>query len=216
MVRPHLDRRSSSSSSTTTTSTSRRQLRILQLRRKPCADRGVILCRRLVRSRRQRPAQGQLRCSFACRQVGEQLRVLLRRRDHSNTAVVLGGGPDHRGAANVDVFDARRKVRTLGHGLLKGVQVDHHQLEGRHTVLGQRGFVGGLAAYGKQSAVDFLSTSATKQIKKENKRARLSFFFFFSIFFSIFFLFFCLLVDRLLVVLDSPNKKKKKKKKKKK
>lgn len=74
--------------------------------------------------------------------------------DHDRgRAVVLGRGPDHRGAADVDLLHAVAVGGARGHGLLERVEVDHHQLEGVDLQLFELLDVGGVAAVGQQAGM---------------------------------------------------------------
>jgi len=60
----------------------------------------------------------------------EHLGVAVRTGHDRHRGVVLGGGPDHRGAADVDLLDALVRRRTGEHGLAERVEVGDHQVEG--------------------------------------------------------------------------------------
>ena len=75
--------------------------------------------------------------------------------DDGDVFKVLGGGADHRRAADVDVFDEVAEGDAgLGGGLLEGVEVDDHHVDGLDAVGGDGGFVLGVAADVEQAAVD--------------------------------------------------------------
>ena len=67
--------------------------------------------------------------------------------------VILGGGAQHGGAADVDVFDRllAGAIRTR-HGLLERIEVDHQQVDGGNAVFLHDGVVDAAAA--EQSAVN--------------------------------------------------------------
>ena len=67
--------------------------------------------------------------------------------------MVLGGGADHRGAADVDVLDDLVLARPRGHRLPEGVEVDDDQIEGRHTEVLELGQVIRLARVREQAGV---------------------------------------------------------------
>jgi hypothetical protein len=68
---------------------------------------------------------------------------------------VLGRGAHHRRAADVDVFDEMAEGDAgLGGGLLEGVEIDHHHVDGLDAVRGDGGFVLGVAANVEQAAMD--------------------------------------------------------------
>ena len=67
-------------------------------------------------------------------------------------AVVLGRRPDHRRAADVDLLgDVGVGGIGVGHRLPKGVEVDHHELEGLDLPLGQIPPVGLMVHPGQDS-----------------------------------------------------------------
>ena len=69
--------------------------------------------------------------------------------------MVLGGGADHRRAANVDVLDAVRVVGAGGDGRLERVKVDRDQVDRADIMRRHRRLVAGVTAPGEQAAVDF-------------------------------------------------------------
>ena len=76
--------------------------------------------------------------------------------DHDGDAVVvLGGGADHGGAADVDLLDAGGEVGAAGEGGLERVEVDHHEVDRRRIRCCSRvGDVVGVVAAGEDAAVD--------------------------------------------------------------
>jgi hypothetical protein len=67
--------------------------------------------------------------------------------------VVLGGGADHGGAADVDILDAVVVGSTLGGGRLEGIEVDDQQIDRGDTMRLGRARVLGVAADGEEPAV---------------------------------------------------------------
>src|SRR5699024_4387568 len=61
---------------------------------------------------------------------GEDVPVSLRARDDGDGGVVLGGGADHRGPADVDLLDALVRGGARGDHLAEGVEVDDDEVEG--------------------------------------------------------------------------------------
>ena len=68
--------------------------------------------------------------------------------------VVLGGGADQGGTADVDVLEAGGEIGTLGHRRLEGIEVDGEQVDGRDPVLVHGRLVRGIAPDGEETAVD--------------------------------------------------------------
>ena len=74
--------------------------------------------------------------------------------DHDgDVGVVLGGGADHRGAADIDVLDAVVIGLAGGDGRLERVEVDDEQVDRRDAVAEHRGLVLGMRADGEQAAM---------------------------------------------------------------
>ena len=75
--------------------------------------------------------------------------------DHDgDVAVVLGGGADHRRAADVDGLDHGALIGAGGERGLERVEVDHQQVDALDPVLLHGGSMGGLVADAEQAAVD--------------------------------------------------------------
>ncbi len=76
-------------------------------------------------------------------------------RDDGDVFKVLGGGADHGRAADVDVFDQMAEGDAgLSGGLLEGVEIDDHHVDGLDAVRGDGGLVFLVAANVEQAAVD--------------------------------------------------------------
>ncbi len=75
--------------------------------------------------------------------------------DDGDVFKVFGGGADHGRAADVDVFnEVAEGDAGLSSGLLEGVEIDDHHVDGLDAVRGDGGFVLGIAANVEQAAVD--------------------------------------------------------------
>src|SRR5690554_4292400 len=62
---------------------------------------------------------------------------------NGHIVVVLGGGANHGGAADVDVLNGGGQVAVrVGHGVLERVQVDHHHVDGVDAMLAHNGVIG--------------------------------------------------------------------------
>ena len=73
--------------------------------------------------------------------------------DDGDARVVLGGGADHRGAADVDLLDALVGAGARGDGRGERVEVDDDELEGLDPEVGELGDVVGLAGVGEDAGV---------------------------------------------------------------
>ena len=75
---------------------------------------------------------------------------------HGDVLVILGGGADHGGAADIDIFDEffERRAGLFGH-LFEAIEVDHHHINGCDLVFRQGLHVIGALADGQNSAGDF-------------------------------------------------------------
>ena len=80
--------------------------------------------------------------------------VIRRRSHHRHVAKILGGRADHRGPADINVFDqfvesnARR-----GGGLLEGVEIHDYHIDGGNLVLRNGGAVRRIGAHMQNAAV---------------------------------------------------------------
>ena len=85
----------------------------------------------------------------------DERRVIGDASDDGDVFEVLGRGADHRRAADVDVLDEVAEGDAgLRGGLLKGVEVDDHHIDGLDAVRGDGSFVLGVAADVEQAAMD--------------------------------------------------------------
>jgi hypothetical protein len=99
-------------------------------------------------------ARDRAECPAAAELV-EDRRVLGRRRDDGDAVVVLGGGPNHRGTAHVDLLDRLGARDALArHRLLERIERDDHEVDRRNPVLLQRLQMLGHVAPGQDPAVD--------------------------------------------------------------
>ena len=74
--------------------------------------------------------------------------------DHDrDVGVVLGGGADHRRAADVDVLDAVVESRALRDGRLERIEIDHQQIDRPDAVRVHRGGVLRVVADRQQAAM---------------------------------------------------------------
>jgi hypothetical protein len=101
----------------------------------------------LARGHRQAPAR--------LAQLGEHGRVVGGVHEHGREGVVLGGGPDHRGAADVDVLDDLRVggVAARDRGL-EGVEVHAHEVHWLDPLLNRRLQMRLVVAHREQSGVE--------------------------------------------------------------
>src|SRR5690606_1285270 len=91
--------------------------------------------------------------------VGQHALVVGRVYDHAHAAfrraVILGGGAQHGGTADVDVLDGVGKgAAGLGDGLAERIEVDDQQIDAIDAVLFNGLQVFGAVAAGQQAAVD--------------------------------------------------------------
>src|SRR5579863_8219199 len=69
---------------------------------------------------------------------------------------ILGGGPNHRRPADINVLDQFLECDSrLGGGLFEGVEVDHHHVDGGNVVLGDGGDVLGVFPAMQDASVHF-------------------------------------------------------------
>ena len=128
---------------------------VLVLGREPAADRGVVtggLGERLVGQ--PVPGRGRELGAAALLQLGADRVVGLGLDDHRDALMVLGGGADHRRAADVDVLDRHlRRHVAGGDGLLEGVEVDADEVDRLDALALQRRHVLGVQAPRQQCRV---------------------------------------------------------------
>ncbi len=62
-------------------------------------------------------------------QLGQECLVILGIGQDSHMGMVLGRRPDHGRAADVDILDTGRVIRTLGDGFLERIEIDHQQVD---------------------------------------------------------------------------------------
>ena len=104
---------------------------------------------------RQPPAGFAAQGAVAAFHLLDEIRVIEHAGDDSDVFKVFGGGTNHGRAADVDVFDEVAEGDAgLSGGLLKGVEIHHHHVDGLDAVGGDGGLVLLVAANVKQSAVD--------------------------------------------------------------
>ncbi len=135
----------------------RRQPRLLldSHRCQPRADGAIVRRRQRERLLRQPPVRRFRQPSLALVQLLQDGRIVVRRSDHRDVLIILGGRADQRRAADVDVLDQLGHVHTgLGRDLLEGIQVHHHHVDGSDFVLGQRLHVFGVSANRQNAPCD--------------------------------------------------------------
>ena len=83
--------------------------------------------------------QGGLAVRF---HLGRHLIIVGRIHHHGDAAMILGGAAQHGWATDVDVFDRvfQSHIR-FGDGLLKGVQIHDHKIDGGDVMFLDRGFM---------------------------------------------------------------------------
>jgi hypothetical protein len=94
---------------------------------------------------------------FAARraQLLQNRGVVFRRGHHGDILVVLGGGAQHGGPADIDILDELRQRRAgLGGHFLETVEVDHHHVDGCYAVSLNGRHVLRVVAHGEDAAGD--------------------------------------------------------------
>src|SRR5208282_2768444 len=87
--------------------------------------------------------------------VGDRA-VIAGRGNHRNILKILCCRPDHRRAADIDVFNQLLEVRAqLGGSLFEGIQVDYHHVDSRDAMLGHRCPMTAVLAAMQDPAVNF-------------------------------------------------------------
>src|SRR5437763_185487 len=83
--------------------------------------------------------------------------VVVSGRSHDDDVVeILGGGADHRRAADVDILDQFLKLYArLGRGFLEGVEIHDHHVDGSNPMFGDGSDVLRIVAAVQDSSVNF-------------------------------------------------------------
>ena len=97
--------------------------------------------------------EGEL--TAAAFQLAQHLVVVGRVGDYAHAGEVLGRRAHHAGAADIDVLHGLGFAHAaLSDGLLKGIEVDHHQIDGLYAQVFDGLEVGRLGAVGEDAPVD--------------------------------------------------------------
>ncbi len=75
--------------------------------------------------------------------------------NNCDTVMIFGSGPDHRGAAHIDVLDGGVPVGLLGDSLFKRIKIDHEKIDISDGVGLLGAVVGRIVSDGQKSAMDF-------------------------------------------------------------
>ena len=119
----------------------------------PVGDRRIVGGRARIGFLRELAACGEARRAIVGGQFTENDVVILDIDDDGDIVVVLGGGADHGGAADVDVLDAILVGRALRDSGLEGIEVHDEQIDLRDVVREHGGFMLGVFADREQAAV---------------------------------------------------------------
>ena len=107
---------------------------VLELKREPVRDRGVIGGGAGIGLCRETAAQRERCRALVGGKLVEHRLIILRFDDDGDVVVVLRRRADHRGAADVDVLDALLETGVLVDGRLERVEIDHEQIDRRDAV----------------------------------------------------------------------------------
>ncbi len=119
----------------------------------PAGDGGVIGCGASIGLARH--AHAERKAGAACvAHLGQQFVVIGRVCQDGHEIVVLGRGTDHGRAADIDVLDDLLTRAAARHGLLKGIEVDHKQVDRADRMGLHRRHVLGIVAHSQQAAVN--------------------------------------------------------------
>lgn len=112
-------------------------------------------------------AQGQGGVTTVFHHLLQHARVVLRVGDDGDAGVVFRSTAQHRGAADVDVFDGFFQCHAFAlDGLLKRIEIDDHEVDGGDGVLGGLGLVLGIVAFLQEATVDFRVESFHAALEK--------------------------------------------------
>ena len=119
----------------------------------PGRDRRVVVGGPPERGERQAAARLLWDLSLAL-QGRQYFFVEFRRGDDGHGPEVLGRGPQHRGPADVYLFDGLLLGGAAGDGLLEGIEVDADQVYRAYILLDELLYVVGVSEVGEDAAVD--------------------------------------------------------------
>ncbi len=121
--------------------------------REPASNHGVITRGVGKGGGRQPPPQRRIGSAPVRIQRRNQHGIIVRLGHNRDIAVVFGRRPDHRRAANVDIFDNIIAPGPAGHRGGKGIEVHHHQIDGGDAMPRQRRRVRRIAAHRQNAAM---------------------------------------------------------------
>ena len=128
--------------------------RYIDLAREPLRDRGVVGGGSRVGRGREAPAEIERGPPVVLRQLADDPFIVLRVGGDDDELMVLGGGADQGGSADVDLFHRLVAVRAARDGFLERVEVDDDEVDRRDPVRLHRFPVGGEVAPGEDAAMD--------------------------------------------------------------
>lgn len=101
-------------------------------------------------------AQRQGGVAAVFRHLLQHARVVLGIGDDGDAGVIFRGAAQHRGTADVDVFDGFFQCHAFAlDGLLEGIEIDDDEVDGGNGMLLGLGLVLGIVAFLQETAVDF-------------------------------------------------------------
>ena len=106
----------------------------VELVREPVRDRGVIGRGTCIGFRRKAPAQRKRGCALIGVELVEHGLIVAGFDHHGDIVMVLCGGADHRGSADVDILDALLEAGAFVDGRLEGIEVDHQEIDRRDAM----------------------------------------------------------------------------------
>ena len=104
----------------------------------PRTNGGVIGGGAAIGGLRQFLAERQCGLAVVHVQLGQQRGVIFNISNHVHKRMVFRGRADHRRATDIDVLNTGIKIRTLGDGFFKRVQVHDQQIDWADVMLGHR------------------------------------------------------------------------------
>ena len=127
--------------------------RVLERCREPVGDGGVIGGGACVGLGGKLLPQRQRGRAAVAVELGNKRRVVLRLDHDHDIAVILGGGADHRRAADVDILDRGVVIGPLRDRVLERIEIDHQEIDRSDAVRLERRLMLAVVANRQQSAM---------------------------------------------------------------
>ena len=127
---------------------------IVILSGKPRGNGGIVGSGARIGGTCQLFAERRIRRAVIVGHCGHDRVIIRRIGDDGDAFMVLGGGPDQRRSADIDVFDAGLEIAAAGDSRFERIKVDHYQIDGRDAVRFHGGHMRRVGAACEYAAMD--------------------------------------------------------------